>query len=221
MGFLHLPRPNKKARVSLDRPTSWLVLPDWLDSKSTSSPFSHLATSRSSPTANSPQPRTRASRSLSKRIIERWASNFAPTDKRTVPGTHPIGTRRTKHTGRRTMSPETTMSLPPGAAAPMLGRVLDYDLNDTAFFSRPSIHFRSDEGGEPTIRCMSMSLDAYISGPHVSAHNNVSAVFRDGLDARERGPNFWRHCGSRVGGRKGDWGTARKSMGPGTGLCGD
>lgn len=179
MGFLSLSLPNKKARVvsTHNRPTSWFapVLPDWLDSKTPS------ATSATSDTRPKPRNR-RATRSFSKRIIERWSSNFATTDntERTVPGTQPIGTPRTKNTGRRNMSPNNAMSLPPGAAAPTLGRVLDYDLNNTEFFSRPSVHFGTDDCGQSTIRCMSVSLDAYISGAHVSAHKNVSVVFRVG-----------------------------------------
>ncbi|GMK57260.1 hypothetical protein CspeluHIS016_0400940 [Cutaneotrichosporon spelunceum] len=67
------------------------------------------------------------------------------------------------------MAPEAVMSLPPGAAAPALGRVLDYDMNDAEFFSRSSVHMGTNDSGQPTIRCMSMSLDTFISGTHFSA----------------------------------------------------
>ncbi|BEI81309.1 hypothetical protein CcaverHIS002_0204690 [Cutaneotrichosporon cavernicola] len=179
MGFLSLPRPNKKAPVSLPkRSTSWFapVLPDWLDSKTTPTFTSTCPSSTHSDTISKPRNRRTTTRSFS-RILERWAFNFATTtdktkSERTLPGNHPIGTPRTKNTGRRNVSPEAVMSLPPGAAAPTLGRVLDYDMNNAEFFSRPSIHFGTDDCGQSTIRCMSMSLDAFISGTHVSAHRN-------------------------------------------------
>lgn len=193
MGFLTFSRPNKRARVAsattnTDRPSSLFapVLSDWLDS-------SLYKTSSTSPPRQleplSPKNKTttrRLSRSfsqLSQITVRRRASTVTVTDppievladppaERTLPGTHPIGTPRTKMTGRRPMSNYTVTSLPPGAAAPAFGSVLDYDMNDAEYFSRPSIHLGPDD----RVRCMSMSLDSYSATPVVTAANNVSTL---------------------------------------------
>lgn len=182
MGILSFSRSNKRARFdNRDRPPSWLapVLPDWLDSKTISTTSSSTPLRDSTSLENKT---ARLSRSFSQHIIERCASTVpTQSNERTVPGNHPIGTPRSQNTGRRPMSSHTrpmsayaTSTLPPGAAAPTLGRVLDYDMEDEHFFTRPSIYVGFDDYDRSQVRCMSMSLDAYIPGAQITAATNVS-----------------------------------------------